>query len=130
MATNVDALDLARSLRQHFGRRVWDVPTGFGEDGWAVRTKDRTRSLIVTCHDEPDDGVEWVHASLTGVADVPSYAELKLLHRAVYGETGWAYQVFAPKTDHVNIHGRALHLFGRLDGKPALPDFTRGTGLI
>jgi hypothetical protein len=38
--------------------------------------------------------------------------------------------VFAPPTDHVNIHEYALHLFGRLDGTPALPDFTAGSGSI
>jgi hypothetical protein len=77
----------------------------------------------------PVDEHEWVHASMTGAEDVPTYAELGILRQAVYGD-GWAYQVFAPADQHVNIHQRALHLFGRLDGKPALPDFTFGSGSI
>jgi hypothetical protein len=60
---------------------------------------------------------------------VPDYADLKLLHTAVFAD-GWAYQVFAPPVKHVNIHEHVLHLFGRLDGSPVLPDFTCGTGSI
>jgi len=76
-----------------------------------------------------DDGNDWVHASIASTDQLPTYADLKLLHHAVFGD-GWAYQVFAPPDDHVNIHEYALHIFGRLDGKPALPDFTNGTGSI
>jgi hypothetical protein len=47
----------------------------------------------------------------------------------VFGDR-WAYQVFAPPADHINLHNFALHLWGRLDGKPVLPDFTFGTGSI
>ena len=36
---------------------------------------------------------------------------------------GFAYQVFAPPTRHVNIHEHALHLWGRVDGKSITPDF-------
>ena len=43
------------------------------------------------------------------------------MHRAVF--PGYAYQVFAPPESHVNIHGNALHLWGRADGKPILPEF-------
>jgi hypothetical protein len=96
-------------------------------DGWSTQRLDGTGSVIVTTADH--DGEEWVHASIARPAEMPSYADLKLLHAAVFG-SGWAYQVFAPPSDHVNIHQYALHLFGRLDGEPALPDFTEGTGSI
>jgi hypothetical protein len=33
--------------------------------------------------------------------------------------------VFAPPSEHVNIHDHALHLWGRLDGARVLPDFGR-----
>ncbi|MCW2757013.1 MAG: hypothetical protein JWO46_759, partial [Nocardioidaceae bacterium] len=49
--------------------------------------------------------------------------DLVYLHHAVWGSTGWSYQVFAPAEDHVNIHSFALHLWGHLDGSPALPNF-------
>lgn len=44
-------------------------------------------------------------------------------HAAVWGESGWAYQCFAPAVDHVNIHEHALHLWGLLSGEPLLPNF-------
>jgi len=56
---------------------------------------------------------------------MPSYNDLAMLHAAVF-ESGWAYQVFVPPGEHVNLHDFALHLFGRLDGAPVLPDFTYG----
>jgi hypothetical protein len=126
MATTIDALAIQRTLNQlDMG---WLRPCPFGEDGWMWRHRTGRRSMIVTCA-PMDDGVEWVHASLTGTKHVPPYSELVILHKAVFGD-GWAYQVFAPPAEHVNIHHTALHLFGRLDGKPALPDFTCGTGSI
>ena len=79
--------------------------------------------------DRLQPGVDWVHASISNTARMPSYADLKRMHLAVFGN-GWAYQVFAPPSDHINLHEYCLHLFGRLDGKSALPDFTQGSGSI
>lgn len=114
-------------LRAVFGRADWHPPRPFGPDGWAMLRRDRTSSVIVSC--DLQGGDEWVHASIAHDDRMPTYEDLTQLHRAVFGD-GWAYQVFAPPTEHVNIHEYALHLFGRLDGKPALPDFTDGMGTI
>lgn len=124
--SNVDALAIRRALLDY--EPGWGEPDRYGPDGWAFVHRDRARSCIVSC--APHDGEEWLHASITGREGVPDYETLKMLHRAVWGHDGWAYQVFAPSAEHVNIHDCALHLWGRLDGKPALPDFTRGTGSI
>lgn len=123
MTTSLNALAIRRSL----GRQLWGPPTPFGPDGWRFIRAEQTGSIIITCAEH--DGDEWIHASIAYPTHMPRYEDLKLLHQAVFGD-GWAYQVFAPPTDHVNIHEHALHLFGRLDGKPALPDFTDGTGSI
>lgn len=69
------------------------------------------------------DGEEWIHASIAGPT-MPSYDDLTRLHRAVFGD-GYAYQVFAPASDHVNIHEHAVHLWGRADGARVTPDFGR-----
>jgi hypothetical protein len=116
MATNVDPL----RLRKVMGRHDWLAPTPFGPDGWAMlhRSQDHT---IVTSVSDWDDGVEYVHASFATTHRVPTYHELAQLHRAVFD--GYAYQVFAPPSQHVNIHEFALHLWGRLDGKPCMPEF-------
>lgn len=122
-ATSFNALKIRRLL----GRGNWSTPEPFGPDGWRYVNLDGTSSVLVTCAEHGGD--EWVHASIARPDRMPTYADLKALHAAVFGN-GWAYQVFAPPSDHVNIHEHALHLFGRLDGKPALPDFTEGTGSI
>jgi hypothetical protein len=114
---NVDALRLRRGM----GRDNWLPPEPFGPDGWSMTTRNHQGSVIVTCAEH--DGVEWVHASIARTAYLPTYAELTRLHTAVWGETGWAYQVFTPPAAHVNIHEHALHLWGRLDGRRVLPDF-------
>lgn len=114
-------------IRRKLGRSNWSTPDRFGPDGWTFVALDGSGSVIVSC--ATDHGVDWVHASVAWRDRMPTYPDLKWLHAAVFGD-GWAYQVFAPPADHVNIHEHALHLWGRLDGRPALPDFTHGTRSI
>jgi len=118
MTTSINALTMRRTL----GRKDWATPTQFGPDGWALQRFDESASVLVTCAPH-DDGVEWVHASIARPDQMPEYGDLTLLHRAVWRGRGWAYQVFAPDADHVNIHHHALHLWGRLDGAQCLPNF-------
>jgi hypothetical protein len=115
--TNIDALKLRRAM----GRDEWLLPQPFGPDGWSMIARNREASIIVSCADY--EGTEWVHASIAGVDELPSYEDLARLRWAVWGQTGYAYQVFAPPSAHVNIHEHALHLWGRLDGRRVLPDF-------
>lgn len=111
-------IDILR-VRAVLGRKTWTVPQPFGEDGWSIDRFDGTARALVTSHEE-DDGVTWLHASLSHHDTDPTYAELQLLHHAVWGRTGWAYQVFAPSEAHVDIHTHALHLWGRQDGQPGI----------
>lgn len=121
MSTTVDAL----RLRKVLGRADWLPPERHGPDGWSLVRRDRTASVIVSAATQ-DDGHEWIHASLAQYDErMPTYDDLVLLHRAAFGD-GWAYQVFAPPDDHVNIHQYALHLWGRVDGRPAIPNFGAG----
>jgi hypothetical protein len=117
LGTSIDAL----RLRAVMGRDAWAAPTPFGPDGWVMHRWDRTGSVIVTCANL--DGVEWLHASIAEQDNLPTYYDLVRLHHAVWGTRGFAFQVFAPATRHVNIHEHALHLWGRLDGTSPLPDF-------
>lgn len=118
MSTHVDILATLKLL----GRDQWNVPEPFGPDGWSITSKEDGSSIIVTCS-EQDDGQDWIHASIAHADRDPSYAELKRLHLAVWRGRGYAYQVFVPETEHVNIHDHALHLWGRLDGTGLLPTF-------
>ena len=120
-------------LNHDYGRQ-WTVPSPFGPDGWSYRlppiieqiadgTTDMhsARSLLVTVADH-EDGQEWIHASIAG-SEMPTYDDLCRVHRAVF-RNGYAYQLFVPRDKHVNIHRHALHLYGRLDGKPVTPEFS------
>ncbi len=111
-------------IRRRLGRTSWGPPVPFGPDGWRYTHTSGDGHIIVTV-DNYVSGHEWVHASRSRPDTIPTYDDLTYLYAAVFVD-GWAYQVFAPPAEHVNIHERALHLFGRLDGAPALPDFTYG----
>jgi hypothetical protein len=102
------------------GRDDWLAPVEFGPDGWSFTHARSEGSVIVSVADF--NGADWVHASIARTGQMPTYDDLCKLHRAVFG-TGYAYQVFAPPADHINIHEYALHLWGRADGAAALPNF-------
>lgn len=81
------------------------------------------------------DGEIWVHASATGrrSADsffLPSWDDMKRVKYDFIGPDRWAYQVFPAEKDYVNQAPTVLHLYARLEGEPALPDFTWGLGVI
>lgn len=107
-------------LRRILGRHQWSPPEQFGEDGWILVDRARGRSVVVSA--APIDGTTWVHASIAGRDEMPTYDDLVQLHAAVFGDR-YAYQVFAPADQHVNIHAHALHLWGRADGLPAMPEY-------
>ena len=108
-----------------FGSAQIGRPQAFGSCGFTVRLFASSGvcngSVIVTQADH--DGVEWIHASIARENVFPSYADLARLHKAVFGPRRFAYQVFATDERHVNIHAKALHLWGRADGRNVLPDF-------
>lgn len=110
-------------LRRRLGRDDWGIPVPFGDDGWRIDgMRERVRILV---SEGPMQNVEgqWLHASISREGQMPSYKDLCLLHYAVWGDAGWAYQVFPPHADHVNIHEYALHLWGKPDGSMVMPNF-------
>ena len=120
------ALDIGAVPRQWIARgySVGGIQA-FGPDGYRIPMRDNVAhdgALIVTQADH-EDGIEWIHASIAWAARNPTHDELTLLHRSIFGRKRWSYQVFAPETDHINIHEHALHLWGRADGKPVMPNF-------
>lgn len=120
MPTTMDPLRIRRRL----DRKIWAPPTEFGPDGWRYLTYDRNIEILVSYAPHPTDGgTEWLHASIVRADRMPDYHDLTFLHRAVFAGGGYAYQVFAPPSQHVNIHDQCLHLWGRLDGQPVLPEF-------
>lgn len=134
MSGHIDGL----RLRAVMGKSEWGVPRLFGPDGWKMVNREGTASVIASFfYWNPDSGdlartlgQPWIHASMTRATGVPSYEDLCRLKRAVWGDDGWAYQYFVPPSNHLNIHPRALHLWGRADDTPAMPDFAAIIGSI
>jgi hypothetical protein len=112
-------------IRRVLGKKNFGAPIPFGPDGYRFDAYDRQTRVIVTIGPSPEENSsqEWLHASIGHRDHMPTYSELVTLHNAVWGETGWAYQCFAPRADHVNIAQYALHLFGLPDGRAVLPNF-------
>lgn len=91
--------------------------------GLGIESPDGFGGSIIVSQAPHDDGLEWIHASIAFEHRDPTYRELTLLHAGVFGRKRWSYQCFVPDDRHVNIHEHALHLWGRADGQPSLPDF-------
>jgi hypothetical protein len=98
-------------------------------DGASYR---RTDGLVVILSvSEEDDGRTWLHASMSRKSRLPTYQDMVAVKHLFIGDDRYAYQVFAPKAMHVNIHSNCLHLFAPLEIDDAvLPDFTRGSRSI
>jgi hypothetical protein len=118
-----DAIN-AEVIRYRLGPQYWKTPEPYGEDSWVIYGPGR--KIIVSVDNYSDPETPWIHASISYDQDwrIPSYSDLKQMHAAVFGD-GHAYQCFVPPGDHINITGNVLHLFGRLDGQPVLPNFGR-----
>jgi hypothetical protein len=117
---------------QDAGWHISNVAT-YGPAGLSMKlvAAERTGSIILTEADYPDHNIGAVlHASIAFHDSDPTYADLAILHRAVFGRRRYAYQLFVPQNSHVNIHEHALHLWGRVDGKPMMPDFGAILGTI
>lgn len=113
-----------RRLRRVMGLGIWGVPRRFGPDGWVMdHLFQRSRVIVSKSTISNGDDTEWTHASMSHRDSVPTYEEMCQLHLAVWGGTGWAYHLFAPRKDHININANVLHLWGRADGKEVLPNF-------
>lgn len=119
--SSVDAQHMRWALS---GKDHWWPPQAFGCCGWQMLSRPRGSSVIITRDHDSDPDHLWVHASIAHLDRMPTYEELTKLHVAAFG-SGWAYQVFAPPAEHININAHALHLFGRADGERVLPDFGR-----
>ena len=106
---------------------VFEVPIGFEfmqawGDGWACRQKDGGLRVIVDCELKAD-GNEWIHVSYSRAKENPTHADTVRVKRAFLGDR-YAYAVFPPESQYVNIHAHCLHLWARADGSAALPEFS------
>lgn len=119
----------ALQIRKRLGRQRFAAPVEFGPSGWKFDPRPGYDARVIVTEFDYGTEHEWIHASISRPDRTPTYDDLKLLHASVF-DGGFAYQVFVPNEEHVNIHPYALHLFGRVDGAPVLPDFTMGGASI
>ncbi len=117
MASTINALEIYRRL----GKTNWKPPVSWG-DGFIYKNRSIGQIIVSPVEGFEELDEDWIHASISRVSFMPSYEDMKLMHQAVFGD-GFAYQVFAPPSQHVNYHEYALHLWGRTDGKSAIPNF-------
>lgn len=121
--TDTPVLDMKTILRR-LAKAGSVLPFGPTGQGFAYDfARDDARIIVTLGAAGVDDRDDRVHASISRPDQMPSYEDLVMLHHAVWGDDGYAYQVFAPRRVHVNIHPNALHLWGLLDGSPELPEF-------
>lgn len=80
-------------------------------------------SLIISVAKEKD-GRLWCHLSVALPYSTPSYKMLCDLKEEFLGPDRKAIQVFAPKSEHINIHPNCLHLWCCLEGD-LIPDFRK-----
>ena len=97
-------------------------------DGMAWLNKSQGLCVIDSISMELDKKA-WRHVSVSRKSKIPSYEDLKLVHKLFIGEENTALHIFPKASKHVNIHKFCLHLWFCLDGD-VTPDFTQGTGMI
>lgn len=110
--------------------------------GWSLIEKrpdgaafQRGNILVIISLAVYEDHKHWIHVSVSGMKSpanrfLPSWEDMKRVKHDFIGEDKWAYQVFPSQKDYVNLCPYALHLYSLFENRPALPDFTRGTGQI
>lgn len=101
--------------------RGWELLQKWG-DGWACRQKDGGLRVIVDCEPKAD-GHEWIHVSYSRAKETPNHADTVRVKEAFLGDR-YAYAVFPPSENYVNIHAHCLHLWARADGAAVLPEFS------
>ena len=84
--------------------------------------------LVIASAGEYDDGLEWLHVSVSRSRRIPSYDDMVLVKKHFIGDAKKAVFVLPEKGNHVNIHDYCLHMF--YSAKNPLPEFSGGTGSI
>ena len=84
--------------------------------------------MIIASVGKYEDGLEWLHLSVSRKSRIPSYEDITRVKRDFIGEDRKAITVLPEKKYHVNLHENCLHLFYSADNP--LPEFSAGLGTI
>ena len=100
----------------------WRVIQEWGS-GYALQDNTGLR-VIIDCSTKGDDRY-WVHLSLSRAKAIPSHLDMVRVKEAFLGNSRYAYSVFPPRQEYVNIHPNCLHLWALVDGDGrVLPEFS------
>lgn len=102
----------------------WEVIERWG-DGFAVREIGGGLRVLIDCA-EKEDGNHWVHVSFSRKSWTPNHADTVKIKDAFIGDR-YAYVVYPPSSEYVNIHSHCLHLWSLWtdeDRGRVLPEFS------
>ena len=121
----------AALARIHPSWTLVDKPEAHDGSAYAFR---RGSIQVLWSISRESDGHDWIHVSLCGRTNarkfyLPSYEDVARVKHDFLGDR-WAYQVFPDERHYINHNPYVLHLWARMNGEPALPDFTHGLGVI
>jgi hypothetical protein len=106
----------------------WEIVQPWGS-GFALREKSGGLRVIVDCEYKRDEKA-WVHVSVSRVDRIPSHEDMRRVKEAFIGDR-YAYAVFPPRENYVNIHTKCLHLWALAEGDSrVLPEFSEELPLI
>lgn len=98
---------------------------------YAYRQAKTGMNVIVSVMREEDEQ-RWLHVSLAYKTRLPSWDDIKMVKSIFIGDNRFAYQVFPPVDQYVNLHPFVLHLWSCVDVEAGavLPDFRGGGNSI
>jgi hypothetical protein len=103
----------------------WRFIQRFG-DGGAWQRRDGLRVLVtVAPMNAFGDRREWMHISMSREARLPNWDDMKET-KNIFAPDRFGYQIFAPPSEHVNIHQFCLHIWIPLTGELPIPNFGEG----
>ena len=116
------------TVARYVNPKEWEErpdPFGTGRDYCRTYFHKHGLRLILTATLEADHK-RWLHISVSHRGGrYPTWEELCRIKDTFCGEDATTYQIHPPRSKHVSIHDKCLHLWTCLDG-PVTPDFTRG----
>ena len=70
-----------------------------------------SRLLLLLSGEIHTEGEQWLHASFSYPARIPSYDDVYEVRRLFFPSDKTVLQIFPPREEHVNLHPYTLHLW-------------------
>jgi hypothetical protein len=102
----------------------WEIVDRWGE-GYRLSQKNGGLRVIVD-QEIKADGCRWLHVSVSRKSWTPTHEDMVLVKHDFIGEDRYAYSIWPPREQYVNIHKHCLHLWARIDQADGrvLPEFS------